>query len=149
MAIAKGDRCLFLTSLTTRSAETAKALFRSLEHVDKDLSGMIEEVNRFSVSGSLPASGIEDGASKDPVHQITAILNTHVTSLEWINDQTAKLKEEVGKLERQQERAGGGQPPSRGAMGASTGPSGARAPGTPLNLGRSGLRSSGFRSSPR
>lgn len=112
---------------------------------------MIEEVNRFSVSGAGTASGIEDGASKDPVHQITAILNTHVTSLEWINDQTAKLKDEVTKLERTHDREGG-QTPQRGGgggMGASTGPSGGRAPGTPLSLGRSGLRSSGFRSSPR
>jgi hypothetical protein len=126
-------------------------LFRQLENVDKDLSAMIDDVNRFALSNSIPTSGAEDGnigPAKDPVHQITAILNTHVTSLEWITDQTTKLREEVGKLEQVHDDATGanmGSSHTQGGLGASR----ADRLGTPSALGRSGLRRNVFLGSPR
>ena len=111
---------------------------------------MIDEVNRLSVSSSLLSNGEDNslGANKDPVHQITAILNTHVTSLEWINDQTAKLKEEVGSLETVHEKATGGDlgRSASQSMGASR--NGGTGTST-SSLGRSGLRRSGFMTSTR
>ncbi len=135
---------------TPYSAETAKSLFRQLENVDKDLSSMIDEVNRLSVSTSLPTNGEDHslGANKDPVHQITAILNTHVTSLEWINNQTAKLKEEVGSLEAAHEKATGVELGRSMSQSMSASRSGALGTST-SSLGRSGLRRSGFVNSPR
>ncbi len=67
------------------------------------LSSMITEMNRLTgtAGGSSFYDESEDGAGQDPVAQITAILQQHMTTLDWINSESGSLERQVSQLENQ------------------------------------------------
>ncbi|KAJ9123908.1 hypothetical protein QFC22_000698 [Naganishia vaughanmartiniae] len=101
-----------------------------MQELGGSLSAMIAEMNKLTgnASGSLTFGTEEDGAAgpQDSLSQITAILNAHVSSLEWINSNTETIESKVSVLEKQMQDA---QSASNG-LGVST-------------LGRSGVRRQG------
>ncbi|GAB6022255.1 Nuclear pore glycoprotein p62 [Chamberlinius hualienensis] len=59
-----------------------------LRHMSKDLKEIIEHVN--STSGNQDAN--------DPIYQIGKILNAHMDTLQWIDENTADLQSKVNEL---------------------------------------------------
>jgi nuclear pore complex protein Nup62 len=102
---------------------------------------MITEMNKLTgnASGSLTFGGAEDddgtAGPSDSLSQITAILNAHVSSLEWINNSTEDIEAKVVQLEKQMENSLDAAAGS--ALGASAlGRSGMRRPASGLGSSR-------------
>lgn len=118
------------------SARLAVKLNDQLRDLGSNLTAMITEMNKLTgnASGSLTFGAEEDDTGpQDSLSQITAILNAHVSSLEWINNSTEDIEAKVAQLERQMENSQG----ASGALGASTlGRSGMRRPGSGLGGSR-------------
>jgi nuclear pore complex protein Nup62 len=90
----------------------AEDLNKQLDDISRNLSQMIDEVNKLSVSGSgaaalsasTPPSGAAaaDAASQvpdDPINQLTAILGAHLRAIHSIDSNTTKLSGKVDELE--------------------------------------------------
>lgn len=79
----------------------AENLNRQLDDMSKNLSMMIDEVNK---SGAL--TGLSNGASgdgEDTIGQIVKILNAHLESLQWIDGTSVQLRTRLGEIARKQD----------------------------------------------
>lgn len=74
----------------------ATTLSSSLDTSFVSLTSLIQTLN--SLSPSLPAAA-GSSATEDPLTQIAAILNAHLSSLQWIEGTTDSLKTSVRELE--------------------------------------------------
>ncbi|KAJ9092498.1 hypothetical protein QFC19_008711 [Naganishia cerealis] len=111
------------------AARLAVKLNDQMQDLGSSLSAMIAEMNKLTgnASGSLTFGTEEDSAGpQDSLSQITAILNAHVSSLEWINSNTETIEAKVGQLEKQMQDNQG----ASNGLGVSA-------------LGRSGIRRQG------
>ncbi|ORE18459.1 hypothetical protein BCV71DRAFT_115128 [Rhizopus microsporus] len=73
----------------------AESLNSQLDDVNRNLNIMVEEINKMGTTKQ--SAGDED----DVVGQIVQILNSHLSSLQWIDTHSAKLQnkiQEVSKL---------------------------------------------------
>ncbi|GAA96196.1 uncharacterized protein L969DRAFT_91651 [Mixia osmundae IAM 14324] len=78
----------------------AETLNTQLDDMSKTLSSLIGEVNSLSHrSGITPGPSDDPNKPADPVSQITAILNAHLSSLQSIESQTEGLRKQVDDLE--------------------------------------------------
>ncbi|KAF9093910.1 FG-nucleoporin nsp1 [Mortierella sp. AD031] len=68
----------------------AESLNKQLDDMSLNLTSMIEEINQTSTK--------PEGDSSDPVNQIVQILNSHLTSLQWIDDNTTSLQSKVKEV---------------------------------------------------
>lgn len=104
----------------------AEDLDKQLDDLSRNLSQMIEEVNRLSSSSSgpstssltdrpdTPSAADVDAAAQmpeDPVGQLSAILGAHLRALNSIDGNAGRLEGKVAELEK---RMGGDK---RGAYG--------------------------------
>ncbi|KAJ2799657.1 FG-nucleoporin nsp1 [Coemansia guatemalensis] len=87
---------------------SAERLNQQLDELSRRLTTLVEDVNGIS-NASAPATSKDSGdgqqerggaAAVDPFAQIVQILNAHLTSLEWIDTQTAQLQERVSTAQR-------------------------------------------------
>jgi nuclear pore complex protein Nup62 len=67
-------------------------LNKQLDDLSRNLSQMIEEVNKLSTGPAV-------AENEDPVNQLSAILNAHQRTLSSIGGNTDKLHERVSELE--------------------------------------------------
>ncbi|KAH0541740.1 hypothetical protein FGG08_003832 [Glutinoglossum americanum] len=72
-----------------RTYKLAEKLNDRLEDMGKDLTSMIEEIN--NASSSLSKSNKSD----DPLSQIVRVLNSHLSQLQWIDQNTAAVRTKV------------------------------------------------------
>jgi nuclear pore complex protein Nup62 len=83
----------------------AEDLNKQLDDVSRNLSQMIDEVNKLSTSGAAPAvvatppSAADAQVSDDPINQLSAILGAHLRAIHSIDSNTSKLAGKVGELE--------------------------------------------------
>lgn len=75
----------------------ADSLHQQMKDLGNNLSAMITEINALSAN-SQPESKAGD-ASDNALAQITTILGSHMSSLEWINSTSSELDERLRKLE--------------------------------------------------
>ncbi|ORX91459.1 hypothetical protein K493DRAFT_227920 [Basidiobolus meristosporus CBS 931.73] len=69
----------------------AEGLNKQLDDMSKNLATMIDEINQSAVlSGTKEAQDDED-----PIAQIVQILNAHLTSLEWIDQNSSSLNAQL------------------------------------------------------
>ena len=118
------------------SARLAVKLNDQLRDLGSNLTAMITEMNKLTgnASGSLTFGAEDDDAGpQDSLAQITAILNAHVSSLEWINNSTEDIEAKVTQLERQMENT---QSASGGLSASTLARSGMRRPGSGLGASR-------------
>lgn len=122
------------------SARLAVKLNDRLRDLGSNLTAMITEMNKLTgnASGSLTFGGAEDDdgtTPSDSLSQIMAILNAHLSSLEWINNSTEDIEAKVAQLEKQMENS---QDAAAGSvLGASAlGRSGMRRPASGLGSSR-------------
>lgn len=107
----------------------AEELNNQLDDLSRSLVSLINEVNSLqSPAGGSSAltlgSGASGGQDQDPVQSITAILNAHLSSLNWIEKQSDVLSEQVNELEERMKNVSGGRwsglssraPPNRGSL---------------------------------
>lgn len=114
-----------------RAYAMAESLNAQLDDLSRNLSSMIVEVN--SLTSSTAASASRQNAEADPtslrlankltrdgnqdaVGQIVAILNAHLGSLKWIDENAIALRDKVENLRRGQI---GGAEQKQGSTGAS------------------------------
>ncbi|KAI8842567.1 hypothetical protein BC829DRAFT_343385, partial [Chytridium lagenaria] len=67
----------------------AETLSRQVDDMGRQLSGIIDEIN--SAKG---AHGVEVGGARveeNPVNKIIRILDTHLTSLQWLDESTEEM----------------------------------------------------------
>ncbi|PIA17628.1 hypothetical protein COEREDRAFT_33809, partial [Coemansia reversa NRRL 1564] len=76
---------------------SAERLNQQLDELARRLTTLVEDVNGIS-NASAPATSKDSAV--DPFAQIVQILNAHLTSLEWIDSQTAQLQERVNNAQR-------------------------------------------------
>lgn len=72
----------------------AENLNKQLDDMSLNLTSMIEEINQTSTKS--------EGESGDPVNQIVQILDSHLASLQWIEDSTISLQSKVQDVARTQ-----------------------------------------------
>lgn len=97
-----------LSAIETSSSRyhLADHLNTALDELSRNLSAMIEEVNSFSSSSGItpPPDPSDPDArapekSEDPISQIATILNSHLSSLQWIEKSTDGLKHQIRDLQ--------------------------------------------------
>ena len=112
----------------------AESLNAQLDDMSRNLVSMIDEVNQLSAPTggrtsshtaeanpealhSLRVGARDSGAGNDdPIMQISAILNAHLGSLKWIDENTASLRDRLESLRR----GSTAKPVSNDALRAST-----------------------------
>jgi nuclear pore complex protein Nup62 len=111
----------------------AASLADQLDSLARGLSTMIEGVNDLT---SGPSSQTKD----DPVAQISAILNAHLESLQWIDGAVREAEERVKEIEGARGPGATDSAGGRGMLGMSTiGSTGLGASTTAPRRGRYGL----------
>lgn len=92
----------------------AEDLNKQLDDISRNLSQMIDEVNKLSTSGSVPASqpsaptAADAGqGSEDPINQLSAILGAHLRAIHSIDSNATKLGAKVEDLETRMNQRGG------------------------------------------
>lgn len=135
----------------------AENLNAQLDDMSRNLVSMIDEVNQLSApSGarttrtteatpgalnSLRVSARDSGAGNDdPITQISAILNAHLGSLKWIDENTASLRDRLESLRR----GSTSKPSANDSFRASVGPEAVPRSSTPARL-REGSAAPGSR----
>lgn len=78
----------------------AEGLNKQLDDVSRNLSIMIEEVNKMNGTDT----SIDDNDGEDNVSQIVKILNAHLTSLQWIDSTTATMQNKIQEISKLQEK---------------------------------------------
>lgn len=103
-------------TITETSYTLAEDLNKQLDDLSRNLSQMIEQVNKISTSQSsldastssltnrpgTPSASAADAASQmpdDPVSQLSAILGAHLRALSSIDSSAGKLSTKVGESE--------------------------------------------------
>ncbi|KAJ2664010.1 FG-nucleoporin nsp1 [Coemansia sp. RSA 1200] len=82
---------------------SAERLNSQLDELARRLTTLVEDVNGISnATGSDSADGDaqQKNGAADPFAQIVEILNGHLTSLEWVDSQTAQLQDRVKTAQR-------------------------------------------------
>ncbi|KAJ2748120.1 FG-nucleoporin nsp1 [Coemansia sp. BCRC 34490] len=82
---------------------SAERLNSQLDELARRLTTLVEDVNGISnATGSDSADGDaqQRNGAADPFAQIVEILNGHLTSLEWVDSQTAQLQDRVKTAQR-------------------------------------------------
>ncbi|KAJ2354699.1 FG-nucleoporin nsp1 [Coemansia sp. RSA 2618] len=77
---------------------SAERLNQQLDELARRLTTLVEDVNEISTAAPVPGDDALRGA--DPFAQIVEILNAHLSSLEWVDAQTAQLHERVKHAQR-------------------------------------------------
>ena len=88
----------------------AEDLNKQLDDLSRNLSQMIDEVNRLSTSSypsapqqpGTPSAAAAEAASQmpdDPINQLSAILGAHLRALNSIDGNAGKLESKVAELE--------------------------------------------------
>ncbi|KAG0772179.1 hypothetical protein G6F62_013095 [Rhizopus arrhizus] len=72
----------------------AESLNSQLDDVNRNLNIMVEEINRMG--SSKQASADED----DVVGQIVQILNSHLSSLQWIDTHSTELQAKIQEVSK-------------------------------------------------
>lgn len=113
----------------------AASLADQLDSLARGLSTMIDSVNDLSSGPSAQA------AKDDPVAQISAILNAHLESLQWIDGAVREAEERVKEVEGTRGSAGAEGVSAKGALGMSSigGPGSGLGGSTTSRRGRYGL----------
>ena len=91
------------TDAMRRRYALATTLSTSLDTTFLSLTSLIQTLNSLSPT-VLPSSSTQ--TPDDPLTQIAAILNAHLSSLQWIESTTAGLKNSVRELEGRVSEAG-------------------------------------------
>jgi nuclear pore complex protein Nup62 len=86
--------CMLIVSKSRYSL--AEDLNKQLDDLSRNLSLMIDEVNKLSTGPASVASG--DGTD-DPTNQLSAILGAHLRALSSIDGNAEKLDERISELE--------------------------------------------------
>lgn len=81
-----------------RAYRLADSLNTQLDDMSRSLSSLIQDVNGLSHSAGITMGAGEEGDS-DPLVQIAAILNAHLTGLTWIENSSESLRKQVDDLE--------------------------------------------------
>ena len=92
----------------------AASLADQLDSLARGLSTMIDSVNDLSSGPSAQAT------KDDPVAQISAILNAHLESLQWIDGAVREAEERVKEVEGTRGSAGTEGTGAKGALGMSS-----------------------------
>ncbi|CAG8672025.1 12604_t:CDS:2, partial [Acaulospora morrowiae] len=98
-----------------RSYELAESINQELDTMSQVLSAMITDMNRNTTSSNFtPASTADeqdstiDEADEDPIDEVVKILNSHLTSLQWIdataNQLNARVQETQSFLEHAKDK---------------------------------------------
>lgn len=95
-----------------KSYALAEDLNKQLDDISRNLSGMIEEVNKLSsASGSRPQQNGEptpgDATQQlpdDPVNQLSAILGAHLRAIQSIDNNAVKLGGKIDELEQKMDK---------------------------------------------
>lgn len=91
-----------------KSYALAEDLNKQLDDISRNLSGMIEEVNKLSSAGGArvqspgepsPADATQQ-IPEDPVNQLSAILGAHLRAIQSIDNNATRLSAKVDELER-------------------------------------------------
>ena len=82
-----------------KSYRLAENVNEQLDDLSRNLSTMIDEVNLLSGGGTNKSKDSEEDAQQDVIAQIAAILNAHLSSLQWIDGTSSDLMERVKELD--------------------------------------------------
>jgi nuclear pore complex protein Nup62 len=74
-----------------RAYQLAERLNEQLDTMGKNLTGMIEEINKSSTT-------LNRTKEDDPLSHIVRILNAHLSSLQWIDANTAQLQDKINEV---------------------------------------------------
>ncbi|KAJ2705773.1 FG-nucleoporin nsp1 [Coemansia sp. IMI 203386] len=96
---------------------SAERLNTQLDELTRRLTALVEDVNGISSANTGEADG--QRGNPDPFAQIVQILNAHLSSLEWIDSQTANLQDRVKCAQRVHQDVSSAQSSLSGAYGAS------------------------------
>ncbi|KAJ2856263.1 FG-nucleoporin nsp1, partial [Coemansia erecta] len=100
---------------------SAERLNTQLDELTRRLTALVEDVNGISSANTGEGEGRRGNA--DPFAQIVQILNAHLSSLEWINSQTAQLQDRVKSAQRVYQDVSSAQSSLSGAYGSANEPS--------------------------
>ncbi|KAJ1933370.1 FG-nucleoporin nsp1 [Linderina macrospora] len=102
----------------TELYKSAENLNTQMDELARRLTDLVGAVNSVS-NAEPPASSDNDGqrAAQDPFVQIVNVLNSHLTSMEWIDEQTSRLQERVRAAHRVNQQVTLAQAQLSGSMG--------------------------------
>lgn len=95
-----------------KSYALAEDLNKQLDDISRNLSGMIEEVNKLSSAGGArtqqagepsPADAAQQ-LPEDPVNQLSAILGAHLRAIQSIDNNATKLGGKIDELEQRMDK---------------------------------------------
>ncbi|KAJ2000848.1 FG-nucleoporin nsp1 [Coemansia thaxteri] len=101
---------------------SAERLNTQLDELARRLTALVEDVNCISNADSAAGAGDGEGqrGAADPFAQIVQILNSHLTSLEWVDSQTTQLQERVKNAQRVHQEVSVAQASIAGAYNGGT-----------------------------
>lgn len=83
-----------------RAYRLADSLNTQLDDMSRSLTSLIQDVNGLSHSAGITlGNGSGEDGETDPLVQIAAILNAHLTGLTWIENSSESLRKQVDDLE--------------------------------------------------
>lgn len=75
--------------------------YRLAEDLDEKLGGMSSSLSTVINEINDVSSNLEDTKTDDdPLTQIVKVLNSHLSSLQWIDSHTSELQDRLGQIER-------------------------------------------------
>ncbi|KAJ2158077.1 FG-nucleoporin nsp1 [Coemansia sp. RSA 552] len=99
---------------------SAERLNQQLDELARRLTTLVEDVNSISAGsgGDSDQQQQQQKGTADPFGQIVQILNAHLTSMEWIDSQTAQLQDRLKTAQRVYQDVVGTQSAIAGGSGA-------------------------------
>ncbi|KAJ2745200.1 FG-nucleoporin nsp1 [Coemansia sp. BCRC 34301] len=98
---------------------SAERLNMQLDELTRRLSTLVEDVNSIPNANAGDADG-QRGGGGDPLENIFQILNLHLTSLHWVEEQTSQLQDRVKNAQRVLHDVNAAQTSIAGAYGGGT-----------------------------
>jgi len=77
--------------------------------MSRSLSSLIQDVNSLSHSVGLTSGSADSTVEADPVAQIAAILNAHLSGLQYIESSSESLRRQVDEMEGKVKNVSRGQ----------------------------------------
>ncbi|KAJ2871408.1 FG-nucleoporin nsp1 [Coemansia aciculifera] len=98
---------------------SAERLNMQLDELSRRVTTLVDDVNSISDTNAATndAEGQRGSAPADPFDQIIQILNVHLTSLAWVDAQTAQLQDRVKNAQRVFQEVNAAQASIAGAYG--------------------------------
>ncbi|KAJ2063564.1 FG-nucleoporin nsp1 [Coemansia sp. S146] len=98
---------------------SAERLNMQLDELSRRVTTLVDDVNSISDTNAAAndAEGQRGSAPADPFDQIIQILNVHLTSLAWVDAQTAQLQDRVKNAQRVFQEVNAAQASIAGAYG--------------------------------